>query len=64
MYTTYKTIHCNIPDSTAVVMDFENQGWEFMTVVQANPYEYVYWFKKKIYHTSEDNKPYDRARLS
>ena len=63
MYT-YKAIHCNIPDSTATVMDFENQGWELMTVVQANPYEYVYWFKKKLQHTFADNKPYDRARLS
>lgn len=47
MYT-YKAVQCNIPNSMAIVMEFDCLCWELVSVVKQSDFIYIYWFKKHI----------------
>ena len=42
----YKAIQCNIPNSTALVNDFDRCGWELVSVVKESDLIYIYWFRQ------------------
>lgn len=47
MYT-YKAVQCNIPNSMAIVTEFDRLGWELVSVVKQSDLIYIYWFKKHV----------------
>ena len=45
MSTKYKAIQCNIPNSTALVNDYAQFGWDLVSVVKESNLIYIYWFR-------------------
>ena len=44
---TYKAIQCNIPNSTALVNEYDRCGFELVSVVKESDLIYIYWLKRK-----------------